>query len=82
MSRANSIIAVINQNAKSLDVDVDRVTINPADGGGPGDVVSINAQFTFQFMIPGYTVMFPDGQLEFEVSTTMKNEPFIPGTGG
>ena len=82
MSRANSIIAVINLNAKNLDVDVDRVTINPSDGGGPGDVVSINAEFSFQFMIPGYTLMFPDGQLDFEVSTTMKNEPFIQGTGG
>jgi Flp pilus assembly protein TadG len=79
MSRAQSIIGVIRRNAQTLDVDVDRVTINPSDAGGPGDVVTITADFTFQFMVPGYTAMFPDGQLEFRVSTAMKNEPFIIG---
>ena len=77
MSRARSIIEVIHRSAQTLDVDVGRVTIVPPDAGGPGDVVRISAEFTFQFMIPGYTSMFPDGELEFEVSTAMKNEPFI-----
>ncbi len=77
MSRAKSIIEVIHKSANTLEVDVDRVTIDPADAGGPGDVVRVSANFTFQFMIPGYTSMFPDGQLEFSVSTAMKNEPFI-----
>jgi hypothetical protein len=79
MSRANSIVAVITRNAHALDVDLDRVSIDPADGGGPGEVVTINAEFTFQFMIPGYANLFPRGELEFEVSTAMKNEPFLVG---
>jgi hypothetical protein len=81
MSRAQSIISVIHRNAQTLEVDVDRVVIDPSDAGGPGDVVRISAEFTFQFMVPGYTAMFPDGQLEFEVSTAMKNEPFVAGKG-
>ena len=77
MSRANSIISVIHKNAETLNLEVGQVTIDPSDAGGPGDVVRVSANFTFQFMIPGYTAMFPDGQLEFSVSTAMKNEPFI-----
>lgn len=81
MSRTQSIVSVISENAKELDLDVDRITIDPADAGGPGDVVRVKAEFTFKFLIPGYAQMFPDGELEFEVSTAMKNEPFIPGQG-
>ncbi|MBT8396396.1 MAG: pilus assembly protein [Gemmatimonadetes bacterium] len=79
MSRANSIIDVINRNAHNMDLDVDRVTVDPIDAGGPGDVVTINAEFTFNFVVPGYRHLFPDGQLGFEVSTAMKNEPFVIG---
>ena len=82
MSRAQSIVHVINQNAHTLKVDVDRVVIDPSDAGGPGDVVTVSANFTFQFIVPGYGVMFPDGELDFQVSTAMKNEPFLVGRGG
>jgi hypothetical protein len=79
MSRAQSIISVITLNAQTLDVDVDRVVIDPSDAGGPGDVVRISAEFTFDFIVPGYAALFPDGQLNFRVSTAMKNEPFVLG---
>lgn len=81
MSRAQSIVRVITGSAGELDVDVDRVTIDPADAGGPGDVVRISASFTFRFIVPGYTKLTPDGELEFQVSTAMKNEPFYSGGG-
>jgi Flp pilus assembly protein TadG len=77
MTRAKSIISVIHRNASTLNIDVGRVTIYPSDAGGPGDVVRVSADFTFQLMIPGYTSLFPNGQLEFSVSTAMRNEPFI-----
>ena len=82
MSRAQSIVSVIQNKAHNLDLEVDRVTIDPADAGGPGDVVRIDANFTFKLMIPGYSSMVPQGELDFSVSTAMKNEPFIPGQGG
>ncbi len=79
MTRANSIVRVITASAQNLDVDVDRVVIDPADGGGPGDLVTISAAFSFRFVVPGYDRLTPDGELEFQVSTAMKNEPFING---
>lgn len=79
MSRAQSIVEVITRNARELDMDVDRVTIDPADAGGPGDVVQVSASFTFHFIVPGYTKLTPDGKLDFQVSTAMKNEPFYSG---
>ena len=81
MTRANSIVQVISRNARSLDVDVDRIVIDPSDGGGPGDVVRVSASFTFQFVVPGYNKLTPDGELEFRVSTAMKNEPFFNESG-
>ena len=81
MTRAKSIIQVIAKNARDLDVDVDRIVIDPSDAGGPGDVVRVSASFTFQFIVPGYNKLTPDGELEFQVSTAMKNEPFITGAG-
>ena len=81
LSRAQSIIKVINESAYNLDVDVSRLTIDPSDGGGPGDVVRVSARFTFQFIVPGYRNLFPGGELDFEISTAMKNEPFIVGQG-
>lgn len=79
LTRANSIVQVITRSAQNLDVDLDRVVINPADGGGPSDLVTISASFSFKFVIPGYDKLTPDGELEFQVSTAMKNEPFING---
>lgn len=81
MTRAQSVVSVITRNAQNLNLDVDRISIDPADAGGPGDVVRVSAEFTFNFFIPGYKQLFPGGELEFEVSTAMKNEPFIPGQG-
>lgn len=79
MSRANSIVHVIAANAQDLEIEVEQVVIDPADGGGPGDVVRVSASFSFQFVVPGYNKLTPEGKLEFQVSTAMKNEPFITG---
>lgn len=77
MSRVASIVEVIRTRASTLEVDVDRITILPADGGGPGDVVTVNAAFGFQFIVPGYRQLAPEGVLDFTVSTSMRNERFF-----
>jgi hypothetical protein len=81
MTRAESISEVIRRRATTLDVDVDRITLDPPDGGGPGDIVRVTADFTFTFVAPGYRRLFPKGALDFSVSTAMKNEPFWPSGG-
>ena len=81
VSRLESVKTVISRNATALDVDVDRVKVDPDDAGGPGDVVRVTAEFTFHFLVPGWSAMFPDGTLSFSVSTSMKNEPFVTAEG-
>lgn len=77
LSRAESIKQVIQQQASTLDLDVDRLEIDPADGGGPSQIVTVTGSFRYQFVAPGIQSMFPDGAYDFTVTTSMKNEPFI-----
>ena len=50
--------------------------LNPADGGGSGDIVTLTATFEkapFTLLIGRF---FTDRKVTFRVSTTWKNEPF------
>jgi Flp pilus assembly protein TadG len=76
LSRAESIRRVVLDKAASLDLDVENITIDPEDGGGPSEVVRVRGDFEYQFIVPGVADMFPDGAFDFSVSTAMKNEPF------
>jgi hypothetical protein len=76
MSRAQSIRQVILEKAATLHLDVEDVTIDPPDGGGPSQVVRVSGDFQYDFVTPGLAQMFPDGSYDFSVSTSMKNEPF------
>lgn len=77
MTRVESIKKVIVDNATSLDLDVNSLVVNPADGGGPGQVVTVTGSFTFEFLTPGIQAMVPGGTHTFTIGTTMKNEPFF-----
>jgi Flp pilus assembly protein TadG len=81
LTRAESIKAVIRAQAQDLDIDLDRIVLDPADGGGPGDVVRVSAGFTYQVVAPGIQSLFPGGLYDFTVSTAMVNEPFNPAGG-
>jgi hypothetical protein len=76
MSRAQSIRQVILEEAATLHLDVEDVTIDPPDGGGPSQVVRVSGDFQYVFVTPGLAQMFPDVSYDFSVSTSMKNEPF------
>ena len=75
MTRANSIIATIIDRGGDLDVDVSQVTLTPADGGGPGEVVTISATYRYHFVLAPIARLFGPGYLDFTVSTIMLNEP-------
>lgn len=78
MTRVASIQQVIQQKAYNLSVNVNDITIVPADGGGPGDVVTITTVFRYDFVVPPVKQFFPPGHVDFTISTAMKNEPFFP----
>ena len=48
--------------------------------GGPEDIVTITVDFTYNFFLPGFkNVLDP---VDFSVSTSMRNEPFLPSGDG
>jgi Flp pilus assembly protein TadG len=77
MTRVESIRHVIMEKASNLDLDVELLEVDPPDGGGPAQVVTVTARFHFEFIAPVIRQMFPDGGYDFTVATAMKNEPFF-----
>ena len=76
MSRANSIVRVILENTSNIDVDLDGVTITPADGGGPEEIVRVRVDFQYDLTAPLIQNIVPDGHVNFSFSTAMRNEAF------
>jgi hypothetical protein len=76
LSRAESILDVIGRSAQSVRLDLDDVDINPPDGGGPEELVTITATYHYRSLFPALYRVVPDG-LQFSVSTSVRNEPFI-----
>ncbi len=75
LSRTASIVRAIQNNANGLTLDVDGIMIDPADGGGPNDVVRIVATYRFTYMDSPLVRSFAPPFAEFTVATTFKNEP-------
>jgi Flp pilus assembly protein TadG len=75
-ARADAIKTKIQENAMDLDVEVDKIVISPSNGGGPGEVVTVQAGFSYEFLTPLIEEFFPNGRYDFTVSSSMKNEPF------
>lgn len=75
MTRAESIVSVIISRARGLNLDVDGIVIEPADGGGPDEIVRIQAGYRFEFMAAPLIGQFAPPVIEFTVATTFKNEP-------
>lgn len=78
MERVAAIKSKIIQNAVALDVDVNNITVTPANGGGPSEVVTVSAAFSYEFATPLIKPFFPGGRYNFAIRSSMKNEPFLP----
>lgn len=74
IARAETIRQVVRDNLGPLAV-ADSIVVEPADGGGPEDIVTVSASFTYRFFLPGLDDVLPP--VDFTVRTAMKNEPFI-----
>lgn len=76
IDRASSIVRVILYNTKDLDVALDGITISPADGGEPGDIVRVVVDFRYDLTLPLLRGIVPDGHVDLSFSTAMRNEAF------
>lgn len=75
LSRAESIIMTINESASGLTLDVEGIEVDPADGGGPGEIVQIRATYRVYFLSARLVRSFAPEFTEFTVATTVRNEP-------
>jgi Flp pilus assembly protein TadG len=74
IARAESIRRVVRENLGPLAI-AESIVVDPADGGGPEEIVTVSASFTYRFFLPGLEDVLPP--VDFTVRTAMKNEPFI-----
>lgn len=75
MSRSTSIVQVIVDKAADLHVDVTGIRLEPPDGGGPGQIVKIDATYRYTFTLAPISRLFGNGFVDFTVSTAVMNEP-------
>lgn len=75
MTRAQSIVAVINRTAGTLPLELVSIVLNPPNGGGPNEVVSIRARYRFYFADSPMVRDFAPLSVAFTVATSVKNEP-------
>ncbi|MGI0014922.1 MAG: TadE/TadG family type IV pilus assembly protein [Nitrososphaera sp.] len=70
--RPTAIEEILKRNLIGTGVGLGPVTLNPSDGGLPGQTVTLTVEFTK----PWFTGLFGSGGVPFSLSTTWKNEPF------
>lgn len=74
LPRPDGIKQYLVEHATGIQVDKSKITITPADGGGPGQVVKVTAEHTYRFATPLVGEPF-GGEITFRHTSTMKNEP-------
>lgn len=77
IGRANSIIQVIVRNTSNLGVDMEGITIDPPDGGGPEEIVRVGIDFGYSFQAPLIRDLLPQSGVTLSYTTAMRNEPFF-----
>jgi hypothetical protein len=74
MTRAESVVYMIESGLGSTPVRLESVTVDPADAGGPGDLVQIQARYRFNFLATPIVRPFTPGSLVFTVTSVAKNQ--------
>lgn len=74
IARAESIRRVVRNSVGPLAI-ADSIVIDPPDGGGPDEIVTVIVSFTYRYFLPGLEDVLPP--VDFTIRTAMKNEPFI-----
>jgi Flp pilus assembly protein TadG len=76
MSRAKSVEYMILTGAPAVKLTPSNITMTPADGGGPGQVVRFNVSYAYTAKLPPFALIFPNGRLMINVATVTKNETY------
>jgi len=76
MSRAQSVEYMILHGAPAVQLSPANITMTPADGGGPGQVVRIDVTYAYSARLPPFSLLFPGGRLMIKVGTVTKNENY------
>lgn len=77
MERAISIRQTILNRVGYLGVTAGDITLNPADGGGPEEIVTVTLDYDHRVATPLMRQIFETGALDFTISNSMRNEPFF-----
>jgi hypothetical protein len=76
LSRVQSVEKMILAGAAGIELAPSNITITPADGGGPGDVVRIAVHYDYTAKLPPFRILFPNGRVNINVATVTKNESY------
>ena len=84
LSRAESIVVMIRELSgfgDLTDEDIDIIHLGAGGvmlpgAGGPGDVVTVTANYEIPMVAPYIGAIFPDGRFAFSAATTFRNEEF------
>jgi len=76
MTKAKSIEQLILTSAPAIHLTPSNITLTPADGGGPGQVVRIDVSYAYTAKLPPFVLLFPKGRLMINVATVTKNENY------
>lgn len=79
LPRAEAIKQYLINHAPAVQIDKTKITVDPPDGGAPGQIVKVTVEHTFDFVTPLIGAFFPGGQYKFRYTTTTKNEPAFTG---
>jgi Flp pilus assembly protein TadG len=77
LSRSVSIRQTILNQVDQFGVTSDNISIDPEDGGGPEEIVTVTVDYEYQVAVPLMAKVFEADALDFSVSTSMRNEPFF-----
>ena len=74
IGRAQSITQTLQDKATALNILVTDITLNPADGGAPDQILEISLTYTYEFG-PALAPLFFPQFMDITLKSTVKNEP-------
>ena len=77
LSRALSVESIILADVGRFGVTGSDITLNPSDGGGPEEIVTVTLDYEYPVGVPIMERVLGTGILDFTVSTSLRNEPFF-----